>query len=84
MYAKLKIGEILSSESKVNNVLRQGDAIASLLVNVVLESEIKRSTVETCGAKFDKFSQIMAQVDVVVITGSRLQGIKEVFTSLVE
>ena len=84
MYAKLKIGKHLFSEFKFNKVLRQGDAVACLLLNVVMESEIRRSTVETWGAMFDKFSQIMVQVDVVVITGSRLQDVKEVFTSLVE
>ena len=59
MYAKLKIGKHLFSEFKCNKVLRQGDAVACLLLNVVLESEIRRSTVETWGAMFDKFSQIM-------------------------
>jgi hypothetical protein len=60
MYAKLKTSKHLFSEHKVNKGLRQGDAVAPLLVNVVLESKTGRSTVETWGAIFNKFSQIMA------------------------
>jgi hypothetical protein len=35
IYAEVKIGEHLSSKFKVNRGLRQGDAIAPLLFNVV-------------------------------------------------
>jgi len=40
--------------------LRQGDAIAPLLFNVVLKTAISRSTVKTRGSIFDKCNQIMA------------------------
>ena len=49
IYAKVKIGKHLSSEFKVNKVLRQGDAIAPLLFNTVLEIAIRRSKAETWG-----------------------------------
>jgi len=62
--------------------LRQGDAITHLLFNVVLET--RRSKVETRETIFDKRNQIMARADRVVIVRGRLQGVKEVFTSLVE
>jgi sorting nexin-29 len=64
--------------------LRQGDAIAPLLFNVVLEIAIRRSQVETKGTIFDKCNQIMAYADDVVIMGRRIQDVKETFTSLVE
>ena len=46
MYVKFKIK---SSELKVNKVLRQGDAIAPVLFNIVLEIAVTRSTVKEQG-----------------------------------
>ena len=40
IYAKVKIGKHLASEFKVNKGMRQGDAIAPVLFNVVLETAI--------------------------------------------
>jgi hypothetical protein len=75
---KVKIFKNLTSELKVNKALRQGDAIAPLLHNVVLEPAIIRRKVETLGAIFDKCSQIMAYANHVVIMRRKLQDIKEV------
>ena len=47
IYAEVKIGKHLSSEFKVNKGLRQGDTIAPLMFNVVMEIAIKRSEVQT-------------------------------------
>ena len=63
--------------------MRQGDAIASFLFNVVLEIAMRRSKVETRGTIFDKCSQIMAYADDVIM-GRRIKDVEEVFTSLVE
>jgi sorting nexin-29 len=59
--------------------LRQGDAIALLLFNIVLEIAIGRWKLETCGTIFDKCSQIVAYADDVFIMGRWLQDV-EVFT----
>jgi hypothetical protein len=64
--------------------LRQGDAIAPLMFTVVLETAIRGSKVDTRGTVFDKCSQIMAHADDAATTGRRLQGIKDVFTLLLE
>jgi sorting nexin-29 len=63
--------------------LRQGNVVAPLLFNVVLETAIRSSKVQTRGTIFDKSGQIMANADDVVITG-RLQSIKYVFILLLE
>ena len=63
MCAKVKIGKYLSLEFKVNEGLRQGDAIVPLMFNVVLDTAIRRSEVETRGNIFDKCSQITAYDD---------------------
>jgi hypothetical protein len=55
--------------------LRQGDAIAPLLFDVVLETVICRSKVERGGTIFDRCSQMMAYADGVVIVGRRLQDV---------
>jgi hypothetical protein len=66
-YAELKIIKYSSSKFKVNKVLRQGDATAPLLFNVVLEIAFRRSEVETQGTVFDRCSQMMACIDGVVL-----------------
>jgi len=53
--------------------LRQGNAIAPLLFNVVLVIAI-RSKVEIRGTIFEKCSQIVAYSDDVVNMGGRWQG----------
>ena len=70
----VKTGKHSSSEFKVNKVLRQRDAIAPLLFNIVLEIAIRRSNVETWGTIFDKCSQIMAYA-ADVIMGRRLKDV---------
>jgi len=53
IHATVKIGKHLPSEFKVNKGSRQGDAIAPLLVTIVLEIAIRRSKVETRRTIFD-------------------------------
>jgi len=62
--------------------LRQGDAVVPSLFNIVLETAIRSSEVDTRGTIFDKFSQIMAYADDVIIMGRRLQDVEEILTSL--
>jgi sorting nexin-29 len=62
--------------------LRQRDAVAPLLFNVVMEGAIRGSKVDTRGTMFGKCCQIMVYAADDVITGRRLQGIKDVFTLL--
>jgi hypothetical protein len=82
IYPEVKICKHLSPKFKVNKGLRQKYAVALVLFNIVLETAIRRSEVETWGSIFDKFCHIMANVDDVIM-GRRLQDL-EVFTSLVE
>jgi hypothetical protein len=84
MYAEVKIGKHVSSGFKINKSLRQGDAISTLLFNLVLEIANRRSKVETRGNIFDNCSQILAYCDVTIIMGRRVKDVGEIFTSLVE
>jgi hypothetical protein len=80
MYAEVKIGKHLSSEFKVNKGLRQGDAISTLLFNLVLEIANRRSKVETRGTIYGNCSQILAYSDVMFIMGRRVKVVGEIFT----
>jgi len=64
--------------------LRQGDAIAPLLFNMVLKIVIRRSKGEKRGTIFDKCSLIMAYADNVLIRARRLQDVEEAIRSRVE
>jgi len=50
----------------------------------MLEIAVRRSKVEIRGTMFDKWIQIMAYADDVVVMGRRLQDVEDIFTSLVE
>jgi len=84
LHIKVKIGKHLSSVFKVNKWLRQGDIIAPLLFNIMLEIATRRAKLETRGNILDKCSQIMAYSDDMVLMGRRVKDVGEVFTSLVE
>ena len=64
--------------------MRQADAIAVLLFNIVLEIAIGRWKLETRGTIFDTCSQIVAYADDVVVMGKWLEDVEEVFILLVE
>jgi len=55
-YVKFKTGKDLLSEIKVNVCLRKEEEIATLLLNIVLETAIGRSTVENQGNIFGECS----------------------------
>jgi hypothetical protein len=84
VYVKVKTGKYLSSEFKVNKILRQGDAIVPLLLNVVVEISVRSFKAETPGNLLNKCSQIAADFNDVTIMGTRLQDVGKAFTSLVE
>jgi len=56
IYAQIKIDKHLSFKFKVNKGLTQGDQLALLVFNIMLEAAIRRSKAETWGTIFDKFS----------------------------
>ena len=84
LYARVKIGKCLSDNFKLHKGIRQGDALAPLLFNVVLEIAVRKSYVETAGTIFTKCNQIIAYADDVVIMGRRLDDVKDTFVALEE
>jgi hypothetical protein len=74
----------LSFKLKVIKILRQCDAIAAVLFNIVLGTAVRRSKVENGGTIFDDCSQLMAYAADMASMGGRLQEGTEGFTSVVE
>jgi hypothetical protein len=63
--------------------LRQGDAIASLLFNIVLEFSIRRSKVETRGTIFEKCTKLWRML-MVWLLWEKIYSVEEIYTSLAE
>jgi sorting nexin-29 len=66
----------------VTNGLRQGDALACLLFNIVLQKATKDSYIQTSGHIFVKSLQIIAYVDDVVLIARTRRDLVEGFRSL--
>jgi hypothetical protein len=66
----------------VKNGLRQGDALACLLFNIVLEEVVHESNIQTRGTVFSNIPQILAYADDIDIMSRTMTGLKENFTSL--
>jgi hypothetical protein len=76
--AKVKSGKHCWTEFKINKCWKKVYAIARLLCNVVLEIAIRRSKLEIRGTTFDECSQIMANVNCVIM-GTGLKDCGELF-----
>ena len=62
-YSRVQVGKHLSDMFPVNNVLKQGDALASLLFNIVVEYVIRRVQVNRNGLKLNGTHQLLVYVD---------------------
>jgi sorting nexin-29 len=72
----------LSDPLDVTNGLRQGDALACLLFNVVLQKATKDSRIQTSGHIFLKSMQIIAYADNAVLIARTRRDLVEGFRSL--
>jgi hypothetical protein len=73
---RVRIANDLSDPFDNKDGLRQGDSLAQLFFNVVLEYAIRKSGIETYGTIFHKSSQILAyadDVDIIARNGDQLQ-----------
>jgi len=64
--------------------LRQGDGLASLFFNIVLEKVIRESNVETSGTIFRKLSQLLGYADDLDLIGRNVDIVKENYTKFEE
>jgi sorting nexin-29 len=80
--SSIRVQTPLSDPSDVTNGLRQGDALACLLFNVVLQKATNDSRIQTSGHIFVKSLQIIAYVDDVVLIARTQRDLVEGFRSL--
>jgi hypothetical protein len=76
----VRIQSHLSESLNGKNGLRQGDALACLLLNTVLEKVVCESNMQTRGTIFSKTTQILAYADDTDIMSSTMEDLKESFT----
>jgi hypothetical protein len=81
---KFQIGGTLSARFETTSGLRQGDPLATLLLNLTAEKIIRDIRVNRGGSTFDRTRQYMACADDDVITGQSTQVISEVMQEMEE
>jgi len=82
--AKVRIRNNLSEEFETRDGLRQGDGLAALFFNIVLEKVIRESSVETSGTIFRKLSQLLGYADDLDLIGRNVEIVNENFTKIKE
>jgi hypothetical protein len=79
---RVKIQGQLSSNFKVKVGLRQGDALSTILFNIVLEKVIRNIEINPNGTIFNRTRQYLAHVDEVVILGISVRATEEVLAQI--
>ncbi|KAG8239571.1 hypothetical protein J437_LFUL019138 [Ladona fulva] len=75
---KVKIEENLTREFEINQGLRQGDLLSTMLFNVVLEWVTRKTQVNNPeGTLFNRISQNLANADYVDMISRRLKNLEE-------
>src|ERR1700744_5540089 len=80
--ARVRIRNNLSEIFETMDGLRQGDPLATLLFNIVLEKIVRNSTVETSGTIYKKTSQLLGYADDLDMVGRNVDIVKENYTKL--
>jgi hypothetical protein len=76
-YSTVHIGKYQSDRFPIQNGLKQGDALSSLLFNFVLEYAIKRVHENQVGLKLNWTHNLLAYADDVNIVGENIDAIKK-------
>jgi hypothetical protein len=79
---RVKIQGQLSSNFKVKVGLRQGDALPTILFNIVSEKVIRNIEINPNGTIFNRTRQYLAYADDVVILGRSLTAAEEVLAQI--
>jgi hypothetical protein len=82
--AKVKIQNKLSESFHIRNGLRQGDALACILFNIVLEKIICEANINQYGNIFYESLQLLAYADDIDIISRSLKSLQEATTALDE
>jgi hypothetical protein len=76
-YSRVHIGKNLSDKFIIQNGLKQGDALSSMLFNYALEYAIRRVQENQEGLKSNETQQLLAYADEVKILGENIDTLQK-------
>jgi hypothetical protein len=76
-YSKVRIGKRLCDSFPIQNGLKQGDALSTLLFNFALEYAITKVQENQVGLKLDMTHQLLAYADDVNLLGDSIDTVKK-------
>lgn len=80
----VRIGGRLSDPFKITKGLKQGDGLAPMLFNLVLEYVVRKTQIDTSSTIMNKSIQLVGYADDIDILGRSVSLIKEAFLNLKE
>lgn len=80
--SRVRIRNKLSESFDIEEGLRQGDPLATLLFNLILEAAVRATQTDTSSTIFTKSSQILGFADDLDIIGRNMEVVKENFVAL--